>query len=200
MKHNSDQYINPGANLWSYADRVLCHCPKCDLQAIVAKGRICCLNCTYQEHKSAGKLHGDVLGTAKQWCPHCSTCGYRSLDIRLEAKASDRLPPTKLVICPACKQENNLDLQWSIYQYSSAAIDPSFGCALWLQIPCCGNVLWAYNDRHLSDLKSYIGSNLRDGQNRRKWSMVTRLPRWMIIAKNRDAVLNCIKKLEDRVT
>jgi hypothetical protein len=199
MEHNSDRYINFGENLWSYADRVLCHCPKCDRQAIVAEGRICCLSCTYQEQKSEGKLHGNVLGTPRSWSPHCSTCGYRLLGIRLKAQAiSSQLPQTKSVTCPACKQQTDIDLQWNIDRHSSNAIDPNFGCELWLQISCCGSILWAYNERHLSDLKSYIGSSLRDGQHRRKWSMVTRLPRWMIIAKNRDAVLKCIDKLEDK--
>jgi hypothetical protein len=197
MEHNSDRYINFGENLWSYADRVLCHCPKCDRQAIVAEGRICCLSCTYQEQKSEGKLHGDVLGTAKHWCPHCSTCGYRLLGIRLKAKASGKLPQTKAVLCPSCKQKTDVDIQWNIFRNSNNPIDPIFGFNLWLQIPCCGSILWAYNERHLSDLKSYIGSSLRDGQHRRNWSMVTRLPRWIIIAKNRDAVLKCIEKLED---
>jgi hypothetical protein len=192
MEHNSDRYINFGENLWSYADRVLCHCPKCDRQAIVAEGRICCLSCTYQ-------LHGNVLGTPRSWSPHCSTCGYRLLGIRLKAQAiSSQLPQTKSVTCPACKQQTDIDLQWNIDRHSSNAIDPNFGCELWLQISCCGSILWAYNERHLSDLKSYIGSSLRDGQHRRKWSMATRLPRWMIIAKNRDAVLKCIDKLEDK--
>jgi hypothetical protein len=200
MQHNSDRYINSGESLWCYADRVLCHCPKCERQAIVSKDRIYCLSCTYQEKKYEGKLHGNVLGTPRSWSPHCSTCGYRLFGIRLKAKAiGSQLPKTKSVTCPACKQQTKIDLQWNIDRHSSNAIDPSFGCELWLQIPCCGNILWAYNERHLSDLKSYIGSNLRDGRNRRGGSMISRLPRWMVIAKNRDAVLKCIDKLEDRI-
>ena len=198
MEHSS-VYIVPGKNLRSYADRVLCHCPRCEQKAIISEGRICCLNCTYQQQKSAGKLYGDVIGTAQQWCPHCATCGYRLLEIGLKAKASSNLPKTKLVSCPSCKQENNIDIQWNIYHHSNAATDPIFGCALWLQIPCCGNILWAYNEKHVSDLKSFIGSSLRDGRNRCKWSMVTRLPRWMIVAKNRDAVMKCIEKLETKI-
>jgi hypothetical protein len=199
MENHPTPYIDSGHNLWSYADRVLCHCPNCDQQSIVAEGRIYCLSCTYQERKSTGKLHGDVLGTPRQWQPHCSTCGYRLLGIRLKAKASGRLPQTKAVNCPACHQQTNVDLQWDIDRHSSGAIDPNFGCKLWLQIPCGGNILWAYNEKHLSDLKSFIGSSFRDGRNRSKYSMVTRLPRWMIIAKNRGVVVRCIEKLEARI-
>ena len=53
MENQPTPYIDPGYNLWSYANRVLCHCPKCDRQAIVAESRIYCLSCTYQERKSA---------------------------------------------------------------------------------------------------------------------------------------------------
>jgi hypothetical protein len=198
MEHNSDRYINSGESLWCYDDRVLCHCPKCDRQAIVSQGRIYCLSCTYQENKCEGKLHGNVVGTPRSGRPHCATCGYRLLGIRLKAKAiGNHLPQTKSVTCPACKQQTNIDLQWNIDRHSSNAVDPNFGFELWLQISCCGSILWAYNERHLSDLKSYIGSNLRDGRNRRGGSMISRLPRWMVIAKNRDAVMKCIDKLGD---
>jgi hypothetical protein len=129
MQHNSDRYINSGESLWCYADRVLCHCPKCERQAIVSKDRIYCLSCTYQEKKYEGKLHGNVLGTPRSWSPHCSTCGYRLLGIRLKAKAiGSQLPKTKSVTCPACKQQTKIDLQWNIDRHSSNAIDPSFGC------------------------------------------------------------------------
>jgi hypothetical protein len=199
MENHPTPYIDPGHNLWSYTNHVLCHCPKCDCKAIIAESRIYCLSCTYQEWKSDGRLHGDVLGTPRQWSPHCSTCGYKLLGISLKVKASDRLPQTKSVTCPACHQQTDVDLKWDIDRHSSGAIDPNFGCKLWLQISCDGNILWAYNEKHLLDLKSFIGSSFRDGRNRAKYSMVTRLPRWMIIAKNRGVVMNCIEKLEDRI-
>jgi hypothetical protein len=116
--------------------------------------------------------------------------------VQVKAKASSNLLQAKSVICPNCHQKTDIDLQWNICHNPNAPVDPTFGCKLWLQIPCCGSILWAYNERHLSDLKSYIESSLRNGRNRGKWGMITRLPRWMIIAKNRGAVLKCIEKLE----
>ena len=199
MENQPTPYIDPGYNLWSYANRILCHCPKCDRQAIVAESRIYCLSCTYQERKSAGKLHGDVVGTPQQWCPHCATCGYRLLGIRLKTTASSKLPATKAVPCPSCHQQTNIDIKWDLDRHSGGAVDPVFGYTLWLQIPCSGHILWAYNQKHLLDLKSFIRSSFRDGRNRSKYSMVTRLPRWMIIAKNREVVLRCIEKLEARI-
>ena len=39
-------------------------------------------------------------------------------------------------------------------------LDHFFGLPLWLQISCCGQVLWAYNEAHLNFLESYVQSRL----------------------------------------
>jgi len=55
--------------------------------------------------------------------------------------------------------------------------DPFFGLPLWLQTPCCGHILWAYNDRHLATLESYVGTGLRERTNSDpKRGMPYRLP------------------------
>jgi hypothetical protein len=37
-------------------------------------------------------------------------------------------------------------------------VDPFFRCPLWLQTDCRGQVLWAYNERHLDVLETYVGA------------------------------------------
>jgi hypothetical protein len=32
----------------------------------------------------------------------------------------------------------------------------------WLRTPCCGNVLWAYDLRHLDLLEEYVGASVHD--------------------------------------
>jgi hypothetical protein len=61
-------------------------------------------------------------------------------------------------------------------------------------------MLWAYNERHLSFLDEYVRA-----ENRRRTPTVaggprnalleSRLPRWMKLARNREAVLTAIAKL-----
>lgn len=73
-----------------------------------------------------------------------------------------------------------------------------FGYPLYLQIPCCGQTLWAYNLEHLEYLKNYVQAELRENHPY-YLSVESRLPLWMKSAKNRDAVLKAISKLEQRV-
>ena len=75
---------------------------------------------------------------------------------------------------------------------------------LWLQAPCCGDVLWAYNARHLRFLRDYISSDLRERTRNPVFgwsngSLASRLPRWMQLAKNRGAILTVIANLEEKV-
>ena len=74
-----------------------------------------------------------------------------------------------------------------------------FGLPLWLQTPCCGNILWAFNEEHLNFLEQYVAANHRvkyhvDGQ-MRNHTMASRLPIWMKSAKNRQQVLKGIARL-----
>jgi hypothetical protein len=69
-----------------------------------------------------------------------------------------------------------------------------------LQVPCAGQVLWAYNVDHLAFLERLVSADLRlrhrpvDTQyvNRR---LASRLPKWMLTAKHRPAVLKGLAEL-----
>jgi hypothetical protein len=82
--------------------------------------------------------------------------------------------------------------------------DPVFGLPLWLATPCCGEVLWAFNARHLEALEAYGLARLRE---RRRdadhgWSNATftsRLPKWIKSAKNRDEVEKALRHLKGRL-
>jgi transposase-like protein len=197
---NSKHYIDPGTPLWQYTDRVFCRCPKCDQKAIISTTtehiRISCLSCTYQENRSADKLYNDVVGKARELCP---TCGYQWLEANIKAKATSQLKKTTSIDCPGCKQQAIIKLHWENDQdelYGNSPIDPFFGFPLWLQIECCNNVLWVYNEKHLADLQAYVAAKIRYRANRGKWSMITRLPQWIISAKNRETILKCLEKIE----
>jgi hypothetical protein len=82
-------------------------------------------------------------------------------------------------------------------------VDPYFHLPLWLQAPCRGETLWAYNADHLQWLEDYVGAELRErAPGEHGWSnsgMASRLPRWMQSAKNRDDVLRCIRGLKQQL-
>lgn len=76
-----------------------------------------------------------------------------------------------------------------------------FGLPLWLRTPCCGNILWAFNEEHLSFLEGYIAATHRPKFNingeRRNGTMISRLPLWMKTANHRDEVLKGIARLKE---
>jgi hypothetical protein len=84
------------------------------------------------------------------------------------------------------------------YRSSGAASDPLFNLPLWLQTEIRGNLFWAYNRRHLQDIKTYVQAKLRERQSDGYTTMVERLPQFIKSAKNRDAILKAIDQLEKR--
>jgi hypothetical protein len=81
------------------------------------------------------------------------------------------------------------------------ALDPYFALPLWLQVPCAGHVLWAYNARHLAFLREYVSAKDRQTPRPaptapRNRLLASRLPRWMKLGKNRGLVLRGIARLE----
>lgn len=84
-----------------------------------------------------------------------------------------------------------------------AAVDWYFHCPLWLQTPCRGEVLWAYNAEHMAYIKRYVQADLRErrpgADGWRNASLVSRLPKWMQQAKHREAVLRCLDVLQERL-
>lgn len=91
---------------------------------------------------------------------------------------------------------------WAEYRKHGGAVDPVFGLPLWLQVPCCGHVLWAYNGPHLRFLEAYVQTNIRERQGRKgnHHGIAVRLPRWMKLAHNRSSILKEIGYLRARLT
>jgi hypothetical protein len=75
-----------------------------------------------------------------------------------------------------------------------AEYDWYFHRPLWLQISCCGEILWAYNGKHLDFLEEFVGAELRGSH---PGPLASKLPAWLQSAKNRDEILGCIRKLRE---
>lgn len=105
-------------------------------------------------------------------------------------------------VCTGCGQVkewagNGLGFDW----YADPMCDSYFGLPLWLQITCRHHVLWAYNERHLLLLEQYIQAKLRESKRVPQYgwhnqSLFSRLPKWMLVAKNRSRVLSAFAKLK----
>lgn len=120
--------------------------------------------------------------------------------------------PEVLVVCPRCAKrahvlgegmgprrltcthcglvrESGKDTVWG------EPVDPWFREPLWLQAPFRGEVVWAFNERHLAELRAHVAADLREHGTGTTRSTFARLPAWLTSAKNRDEVLAVLDKL-----
>jgi DNA-directed RNA polymerase subunit RPC12/RpoP len=139
----------------------------------------------------------------------CPRCGSKALVISCYSsiwKAS--------FICPSCSSRriwagdstSFVTAHSNYAQYegilSGPPVDSFFRYPLWYQSEYKGEVLYAYNLAHLNWLKQYLGARLRERmQTAHGWSnqsLQSRLPQWMLTAKNRASIIKKILDLEKK--
>lgn len=201
--NKGSRFQDEGRSLWHFMGYFLVRCPQCDRRARVeprASGapRSTCVHCGYARDQGTdpGGWRGPVH---TRWAARCGTCGRPVQKFRSWAHRPQ--PPYAMVTCAGCGQRTRLELfKESVpTQRLSEPYDPYFGLPLWLQTPCCGEVLWAFNEEHPAFLADYIAASLREREPNRNSSLASRLPAWMKRAQNRDAVLKCIEHLQRSV-
>jgi len=126
-------------------------------------------------------------------CPRCDQLAFIRLtanDVRLS--------------CAACAYNQRRPSSGGCWPNGSAPVvlDSWFGAPLWLQMPSVGHVLWAVNGDHLAYIESYIMKGLR--RDRRPFvlfgsALGEQLPKWMVTAKNREAVTKAVRHLDSMV-
>jgi hypothetical protein len=131
-------------------------------------------------------------------CPRCNSCA--NIDC-FDPDNTDRYAPRRFS-CTACgssKDWSGRKLGWESWY-----CDPYFHYPLWLQAPCCGQTLWAYNLRHLEFIEAFARAKLRERKpnEQRGWSnssLFSRLPKWIQSGKNREGILKAIRKIRESV-
>ncbi|GCE21543.1 hypothetical protein [Dictyobacter kobayashii] len=138
-------------------------------------------------------------------CPRCQGCArvIPELDTTREF-VNPYFPERVKFLCPRCgavKEKGKCLRMWV-----GGPCDWYFRLPLYLQMPCCGHILWAHNLEHLQYLEQYVQAELRERstiKNQRytytstyERTLATRLPKWMKSAKNRAEVIKCIHKLQ----
>jgi hypothetical protein len=145
-----------------------------------------------------GHFAGDILVR----CPNCTGCAHL---LRIPA------PPVRVLgyrfVCGGCAATRD----WLLARdrvIPSPAAGPElhgFDLSLWLQVTCCGRVLWAYNIAHVAFLERYIGARVRSQRSVPRTylgngTLESRLPRWMLAAKHRERVMHGLQSLRDMVS
>lgn len=132
-------------------------------------------------------------------CPRCGGCATVTpgpgIPADENAAGSKSRPLHRRLRCTGCGFFKDLPVGSAVV---GSPIDPYFQRPVWLQASCCGNVLWAYNVRHLDLLEAYVQARLRERGEvapGAPMSLVERLPTWLKSAKNRTEILRTIKRL-----
>jgi hypothetical protein len=133
-------------------------------------------------------------------CPRCDNCAL------VVPRNGEQGFASRKLVCTKCGYTQDWEGKAMVV---GGSFDWYFRLPLWLQTPCCGKILWAYNREHLDFLESYVKAGLREsfplkiyetGQVMwRNKSLASRLPTWMKRAKNRDEVLRGIERLRQKI-
>ena len=125
-----------------------------------------------------------------------------------------------IIACPKCKQPGQLRLRKQEHEQRDWQARRFFGCEvcghsfdwkprqvihgtdnwdkvlpLFLQIPCCGRNLWAFNEKHLGFIEDYASAQIRERIGSANASLASRLPQWIKSAENRGTVLKAVRTL-----
>ena len=153
----------------------------------------------------------NALVYADRMLLRCPGCDGMAVGVR-----GEKLPQQPLVVrvtCTGCgfakewRTKGDGSLREVPTPVPDQVCDHVTGLALWLQTPCAGERLWAFNEEHLEFLRGAIGATLRERATFRGFDgrehidkyygrIPAALPTWMKLAKHRDEVLAALAKME----
>ncbi|QGQ20528.1 hypothetical protein GC089_16720 [Cellulomonas sp. JZ18] len=170
-----------------HASRVLVRCPRCAEPAVATPCRVACPTCGFT-HEGRGWV-ATAARTTVVLEGRCGGCG-RQARVERDVPGTTRDLPVR---CAECGAVTRHPARPAVYR--SAGGRPLYrGLDLWLQTPCEGRVLWAYDEAHLDYLERYVAAAVRE-QEPGNASLASRLPAWVKAAGNRDAVGRELRRL-----
>lgn len=129
----------------------------------------------------------------------CPRCKGRAIVRRQDPELQDWSAPRR-VSCGNCGFVRNWAERWPKTAWRIPPVDGFFGLPLLLQAPCCGQILWAWNQRHLEFIEYFVRAKLRERQShpvygRFNSSLASRLPSWIKRSGNREEILKTIESI-----
>lgn len=129
-------------------------------------------------------------------CPKCQGMAKIVSSVVNSEKLNSKLFAPRQLICLKCVHRDS----WKGGEIAIGGnFDWYFRLPLWLQISCCGKILWSYNEKHLDFLENYVKAKLRERIPNTNKSLASRLPQWIKSAKNRREILKAIEKLRNNL-
>lgn len=134
---------------------------------------------------------------------HCPCCNSRAIVQRIDPENTDWFTPRRFscVACGFTKDWSEREIKRPWY---GEPVDDYFHYPLWLQTPCCGQTLWAYNLQHLDFIEEFVSAILRERKPDENYgwsnrSLFSRLPKWMQSRKNREEIIRASAKIRKSV-
>jgi hypothetical protein len=131
-------------------------------------------------------------------CPRCDRLAIVG-NIEAWGTAENRPYGTYRLQCESCTHRAEIAPTWYVFgNVRGRTVDPFFQAPLFLQRDTRLGTVFAYNEAHLEWLEQFIRADLRERTHldgHANSSMASRLPRWMKLAKNRDAMISAIDQL-----
>jgi hypothetical protein len=153
-----------------------------------------------ERFQSAGQWWGTFIDEIRVVC---SRCERTALVLPRQAGEAGMFA-SRRVTCTHCGFSNQWESQCvSMPWYADPMPDPYFRLPLRLQVHCRGNLLWAFNHRHLGFLEAFVQASIRERAHHPTYgwfngSLNSRLPRWLKAAQHRTAILKAIETLRER--
>ncbi|MCR8986791.1 hypothetical protein ABE137_01970 [Brevibacillus laterosporus] len=181
-----------------YGGKVVVHCPKCSKNAYISiesnEYVLRCGACYYTETQMEAYKY-----SARGVCQHCER--YFNLEVKDEKQMTQK---QLNIACPHCQTTNQVpmhrvaDYRWR-YQDIRDGRDPIFHLELYYLDYFRGKPVWAVNREHLSYLISYTSATLREKPANGPMRTASHsLPVYMKEAKNRDAIVKILHKLQKK--
>ncbi|KIC00203.1 MULTISPECIES: hypothetical protein [unclassified Flavobacterium] len=191
-------------NKWlgSFGNEILVKCPKCASQAVVRRAleselyyrdkRILeCKNCYYSLKEGMVKY----IAYVDTYC-----CNNED-KIKFESQLLNEKPETIKLKCSICNEikefkPNIKEVPFVLDTDKSLQRVGAFNAEIWYQKEFDQSIFWAYNLEHINYLERYIKADLRERNNNGSGNgtMVSRLPKFVKEAKNREKLLKIIEK------
>ena len=199
-------------NKWlgHFANEIFVRCPKCECKSSIIRNKIkrnckcgeCydysnvfeCKHCFY-------KLEKQVYQYIAYGNPYCNNCFEK---YEFESQALKEKPEKYRVKCPHCGFHEELkpkikELLQNAKIDDGLARENWYNLPLWFQKEIKGNIFWVYNYEHIMYLEKYIKADLRERNNNGSGNgtMVSRLPKFIKEAKNREKLLKILEKWKE---
>ncbi|MCC9073616.1 hypothetical protein LNQ49_18720 [Flavobacterium sp. F-65] len=187
-----------------FSNEVLVQCPKCDCKSAVKRekkiGCECgrCFTTVFECKHCFYRLEAPVyqyIAYGKAYCNHCFE------KYEFESQPLKECPEKYRAKCPHCSFQEEWKPKIKKVLQNSKINDGLikeewYNLPLWFQKEVDGNVFWAYNQEHIDYLERYIGASLRERNSKINYSssLVSRLPKFVKEAKNREKLLKIIEK------